>query len=155
MCRLALQLLGMLGNVLGRPRHALQHPRHALQGPWPTSACFLQRPRSPTSKRNPLTCCLISCEAEGIMYYQVSYLEAWWYTTSLALQLIRQQLGGFFSDVGLLGPCEKACRGCLGRCKACLGRCEACRGRPRTLPSMPRSCQASLHILGSHKSQCW
>ena len=33
MCRLALQLLGMLGNVLGRPRHA-------LQGPWPTSACL-------------------------------------------------------------------------------------------------------------------
>ena len=63
--------------------------------------------------------------------------------------------GGVFFDVGLLGPCEKACRGCLGRCKACLGRCEACRGRPRTLPSMPRSCQASLHILGSHKSQCW
>ena len=23
--------------------------------------------------------------------------------------------------------------------------------RSRTLPSMPRSCQASLHILGSHK----
>ena len=47
MCRLALQLLGMLGNVLGRPRHALQCPRHALQRPWhalqgswPTSACF-------------------------------------------------------------------------------------------------------------------
>ena len=29
MCRLAWQLLGMLGNVLGRPRHALQCPRHA------------------------------------------------------------------------------------------------------------------------------
>ena len=29
MCRLAWQLLGMLGNVLGRPRHALQRPRHA------------------------------------------------------------------------------------------------------------------------------
>ena len=28
-CRLAWQLLGMLGNVLGRPRHALQRPRHA------------------------------------------------------------------------------------------------------------------------------
>ena len=33
MCRLALQLLGMLGNVLGRPQHALQRPRHALQHP--------------------------------------------------------------------------------------------------------------------------
>ena len=29
MCRHAMQLLGMLGNVLGRPRHALQRPRHA------------------------------------------------------------------------------------------------------------------------------
>ena len=29
MCRLAWQLLGMLGNVLDRPRHALQRPRHA------------------------------------------------------------------------------------------------------------------------------
>ena len=61
MYRLALQLLGMLGNDLGQPWHVLQCPRHALQGfwhalqgPWPTSACFLQRPRSPTSKRNPL-----------------------------------------------------------------------------------------------------
>ena len=33
MCRLAWQLLGMLGNVLGRPQHALQRPRHALQCP--------------------------------------------------------------------------------------------------------------------------
>ena len=74
MCRLALQLLGMLGNVLGRPRHALQRPRHALQGPW-------------------------------------------WYTTLLASQLIRQQVGGFLFDVGLLGPC---------------------RSMPRTLQSVPR-----------------
>ena len=29
MCRHAWQLLGMLGNILGRPRHALQCPRHA------------------------------------------------------------------------------------------------------------------------------
>ena len=29
MCRLAWQLLSMLGNILGRPRHALQRPRHA------------------------------------------------------------------------------------------------------------------------------
>ena len=73
MCRLAWQLLGMLGNVLGM-------------------------------------------------------LQTWWYTTPLASQLIRQQVGGFFFDVGLLGPCEKACRGGRGRCKACLGRYEACRG---------------------------
>ena len=41
MYRFALQLLGMLGNVFGRPRHALQRPRHALQRPWPTSTCFM------------------------------------------------------------------------------------------------------------------
>ena len=46
-------------------RHALQHPR-------PTLACFLQRPRSPTSKRNPPTCYLISCEAKGVVYHQAT-----------------------------------------------------------------------------------
>ena len=93
MCRLALQLLGMLGNVLGRPRHALQRPRHALQRPWhalqgtwPTSACF--------------------CKVLGVY-------GTWWYTTSLASQLIMQQVGGFLFDVGLLGHCKA----CQGRCK--------------------------------------
>ena len=58
-------------------------------------------------------------------------MEAWWYTTLLASQLIRQQVGGYFFDVGLQGPCEKACRGGRGRCQACLGgreRCQACLG---------------------------
>ena len=86
-------------------RYALQRPMHAWQRPRPTSACFatsladlgmlLQSPRSPTSKRNPLTCYFIGCEAEGVMYHQVSYLEVWWYTTFLASQLIRQQVGVF------------------------------------------------------------
>ena len=130
------KVLGMLCKVLGRPRHA-----------------FCNVLGAPHRRETP-PCCLISCQGKGVVYHQASIYETWWYTIPLALQLIRQQLGGFFSDVGLLGPCEKACRGCLGCCKACLGRCEAYRGRPRTLPSMPRSCQASLHILGSHKSQC-
>ena len=34
-------------------------------------------------------------------------MEAWWYTTPLTSQLIRQQIGGYFFDVGLLGPCGK------------------------------------------------
>ena len=130
MCRLALQLLGMLGNVLGRPRHALQRPQHALQRPWhalqgtwPTSACF--------------------CKVLGVY-------GTWWYTPPLTSQLIRQQVEGFLFDVGLLGPCRSMPRSCQGPCKACRGPCKACRGRPRTLPSMPRSCKASLHILGSH-----
>ena len=69
-------------------------------------------------------------------------MEAWWYTTPLASQLIRQQVGGYFFDVGLLGPCEKACRGGRGCCEACLGgrgRCQACLGG-----------RACLHILGSY-----
>ena len=61
MCRLAWQLLGMLGNVLGRPRHASQRPRHALQRPRHASQrpqrprhAFSQGLRSPTSKKNSL-----------------------------------------------------------------------------------------------------
>ena len=54
------------------PRHASQRPRHALQCP----RHALQRPRRPRH-------------------------ETWWYTTPLTLQLIRQQVGGFFFDVGL------------------------------------------------------
>ena len=58
MCRLDWQLLGMLGNVLGRPRHAWQRPRHAWQRPRHARYAFSQGPRSPTSKKNPSTCCL-------------------------------------------------------------------------------------------------
>ena len=97
MCRLAWQLLGMLGNVLD------------LLG----------------MLRNVLG---MRCNVLG--------METWWYTTLLTSQLIRQQVGEFFFDVGLLGPCKKACRGGRGRCKACLGRCEACRGH----------CQACLGV---------
>ena len=58
------------------------------------------------------------------------YIETWWYTTPLASQLIRKQVGGFIFDVGLLGPCGKhaeeaedvasmprTLQACLGRCK--------------------------------------
>ena len=54
-----LRCVGLLGNVLGRPRHALQRLRHALQRPRclqrprrPRHA-FLQGPKSPTSKKPP------------------------------------------------------------------------------------------------------
>ena len=76
--------------------------------------------------------------------------ETWWYTTPLASQLIRQQVEGFLFDVGLLGPCKSMPRSAKDLAKAWLGRYKACRERPRTLPSMLRSCKASLHILGSH-----
>ena len=102
MCRLVWQLLGMLGNVLGRPRHASQRPRHALQRPWRPRHAFSQGPRSPTSKKNPPTYCLISCEVKEVVYHQALY-ETWWYTTPLASQFIRQQVGGFLFDMGCLG----------------------------------------------------
>ena len=120
MCRLVLQLLGMLGNVLSRPRHALQCLQHALQGP-----------RSPTSKRNSLTCCLISCEAKRVIYHQASIYETWWYTTPLTSQLIRQQVVGFLFDVGFLGPCRSIPRSAKDLAKHAevgRGRCQACQG---------------------------
>ena len=39
---------------------------------------------------------------------------------------------------------------CLGRCQGMPRTLPSTPRRPRTLPSKPRSCQASLHILGSH-----
>ena len=106
MCRLALQLLGMLGNVLGMLCNVLGMPA--------TSSAdldmLLQGPRS--------------------------------LTTPLASQFIRQQVGGFLFDVGLLGPC-----------KSMLRSAEDIASMPRTLQSMPRTaedgrgrCQACLGI---------
>ena len=51
-------------------------------------------------------------------------------TTLLALQLIRQQVGGFFFDVGLLGPCKKHAEDA-----------EDVASMPRTLQSMPRTAE--------------
>ena len=123
MCRLAWQLLGMLGNVLGMLRNVL-----GILG-----MLFRKVLGVPHRRKTPPSCYLISCKAKGIVYHQVSYMEAWWYTTPLASQLIRQQVGGGFLRCGTPRTLRK--------------------GMPRTprmLPSMPRSCQVSLHILGSH-----
>ena len=93
MCRLALQLLGMLGNVLGMLGNVLGMLCNVLGmlatslavlsmlcnvlGMLTTSLAdlgmLLQDPKSPTSKRNPPTYCLISYEAKGVVYHQVSY----------------------------------------------------------------------------------
>ena len=142
----------MLGNVLGiqatslavlgRPRHALQRSRHACNVlGWPRHAL---QPKRPTSKENPPTFCLISYEAKGVVYHQVSLWsqETWWYTTLFTSQLIRQKVGGLSFDVGRLGC--KACRGQLRTLQACQGRCKACRGRPRTLLECLGRCQACL-----------
>ena len=55
---------------------------------------FWLRAQSLTSKENPPTCCVISCEAKGVVYHQASDLELG-STTPLTSQLIRQQVGGF------------------------------------------------------------
>ena len=65
MCRLALQLLGMLGNVLGILCNVLGMLATSLAD----LGMLLQCPRSPTSKRNPFTCCLINCEVKEIVYH--------------------------------------------------------------------------------------
>ena len=76
--------------------------------------------------------------ANGVVYHQASIYETWWYATPLTSQLIRQQVGGFLFDVGLLGPCKSMPRSAKdlakhaedvakhaevgrGRCQACLG----------------------------------
>ena len=58
--------------------------------------------------------------------------HAWWYTTPLASQLIRQQVGGggVLFNVGLLGPC-----------KSMLRSAKDVASMPRTLQSMPRSAE--------------
>ena len=78
MCRLAWQLLGMFGNVLGllgmlrNILGMLCNVLGMLATSSASSACFSQGLRSPTSKKYPPTCCLISCEAKGVLYHQVS-----------------------------------------------------------------------------------
>ena len=69
-------------------------------------------------------------------------MEAWWYTTPLASQHIRQQVGGFFFDVGLLGPCKK----CMPRTPRTL---QSMPRTPRTLQSMPRTLQSMPRTLQS------
>ena len=58
-------------------------------------------------------------------------MDAWWYTTLLTSQLIRQQVEGFFFDVRLLGPCKKHAEDA-----------EDVASMPRTLQSMPRTLQS-------------
>ena len=120
-------VLGMLCNVLSRPRHALQRLRHAFARSLADLGMLLQGPRSPTSKRKPPTCCLISCEAKGVVYHKVS-------------QLIRQQVGGFSLRCGTPRTLQKHAQDLAKHAEVGRGRCQACLGR----------CKACLHILGTH-----
>ena len=138
-------VLGMLCNVLSRPRHALQRPRHAFARSLADLGMLLQGPRSPTSKRKPPTCCLISCEAKGVVYHQVSYLEAWWYTTAS---------GGVSLQCGTPRTLQKHAEVGQGRCQACLGVVK--QAYTSWVPTIkgpfllwePKMCRLVLQLLG-------
>ena len=99
-------VLGMLCNVLGMLCKVLGRPQHAL--------CFA----------TPLACFTRSLAHLGMLLQ--GPMEAWWYTTPLASQLIRQQMGGGgVSSMWDSQDLEKTCQ-----------------GRPRTLQSMPRALQS-------------
>ena len=141
MCRHAWQLLGMLGNILGRPRHALQRPRHALQCPRRPRHALLQGPRSPTSKKTPphlLPYKLWSQGSSVLLSFHIWNLVVHY---SLGFTAYKAASGGVYLRCGTPRTLRKG----MSRTLRSMPR------RPRTLPSMPRSCQASLHILGSHK----
>ena len=72
MCRLTWLFLGMLGNVLGRPRHALQCPKHACNVLGVLGMLFCKVLGVPHRRKPPPTCCLISCEIKRVVYHQVS-----------------------------------------------------------------------------------
>ena len=133
MCRLALQLLGMLGNILGllgllgmlcNVLGMLGNVLGLLGMPFRKVLGVLHR------RKTPPTCCLISCEVKGVVYHQASIYETWWYSS----------MWGGFSSMWDSQDLAEACRGQPRTLQSML----------RTLPSMPRSCKASLHILGSH-----
>ena len=111
MCRLAWQLLGMLGNVLGL-LGMLRNVLGMLATSSASSACFPQGPRSPTSKIKPPTCFLISCEAKGV----VGGLQ-WGVHYSLGFTAYKEASGGFYLQCGTPRTLREACRGGRGRCK--------------------------------------
>ena len=141
MCRLALQLLGMLGNVLGRPRHA-------LQGPWPTSACFCKVLRVP-HQRNPPPPHLLPyklwSQGSSVSWNFIYGSLVVHYSLGFTAYKATSGGGGFLFDVGLLRPCRSMPRSAKdlakhakdlakhaedvakyakvgwGRCQACLG----------------------------------
>ena len=131
------------------PWHASQRPRHACNV-LGLLGCFPQGPRSPTSKIKPPTCFLISCEAKGVVYHQASIYENLVVHYSLGFTAYKEASRGFYLRCGTPRTLREPCRGGRGRCQGMPRTLQSMPRRPRTLPSKPRSCQASLHILGSH-----
>ena len=141
----------MCRHAWQRPRHALQRPRHACNVLGVLGMHFCKVLGVPHRRKTPLTCCLISYEAKGVVYHQASIYETRWYATPLTSQLIRQQVEEFFFDMGLLGPYKNACQGRRGRCKHAQDVAKHAQDVAKHVEDVRRCCQACLHILGSHK----
>ena len=62
----------VLGNVLRRPRHALQHSKHACNVLGVLGMHFCKVLGVPHRRKISPRCCLISCEAKGVVYHQAS-----------------------------------------------------------------------------------
>ena len=126
--------LGMLCNILDMLCNVLGMLATSLAD----LGMFLQGPRSPTSKRNPPICCLISCEVKGVVYHQVSIYGNLVVHYSLGFTAYKAASGGVFLRCGTPRTLRKGMpkrprtlQAYLGHCKACLGgrgRCQACLG---------------------------
>ena len=97
---------------------------------------LLQGPKSPTSKRNHPP--LAALYGSLVVHY------------SFGFTAYKAASGGRGGSLRC-----RTLRTLQKHAKVGQGPCKACRDRPRTLPSMSRSCKASLHILGSHNDDNW
>ena len=103
-----------------------------------SSACFarslanlgmlLQGPRSSTSKRNPPTCCLISYEAKGVVYHQVSIYGSLVVHYSLGFIAYKAASGGVSPRCGTPMTLQKHAEDVAKHAKVGRGRCQACLG---------------------------
>ena len=139
MCRLALQLLGMLGNILGHPRHALQRPRHACNVLGRPRHAFARSKESHIEEKPPhlLPYKMWSQRSSVPPSFHIWNLVVY-YSLSYTAYKAASGEGGVLFDVGLLGPCRSMPRSAKdlakhaenvakhaevrrGRCQACLG----------------------------------
>ena len=104
MCRLALQLLGILGNVLGRPRHAFTT----------SSACFARS--------------LADLDIYGslVVHYSLVFTAYKAASRGVSLRCGTPKILQKHAKVG------QGCKACLGRCKACRGQPRTLPSMPRS-----------------------
>ena len=137
MCRLVWQLLGMLGSVLGMFCNVLGMLYNVLGVPHRRKPPHLL-PYKLWSQESSVPPSFVHYSL-GFTAYKAASGEGGFLRCGTPRTLQKSML-----------RMPRTLQACLGRWKVCLGHCKAGRRRPRTLPSMPRSCQTSLHILSSH-----